>query len=125
MLSKLLSYTLMNPRTILAGLAASVVLNIGLAGALYIKDVEADGQRNRAVSAEATVQAQTTAAEAIAAAGRLRADTAVRAMEIAREAGKADRRAAERYLNLPVPPVGARCEAAQALVDEAIAENRS
>lgn len=125
MLSKLLSYILMNPRTILAALTASVVLNVGLAGAVFVKDTEADGQRTRAVTAEATVAAQTSAAQAIAEAGKLRAETAERAMRSAQEAGRADRAAAQRYLNLPLPAPADRCDAARALVDEAITENQS
>jgi regulator of protease activity HflC (stomatin/prohibitin superfamily) len=125
MLSRLLSYILMNPRTILAALTASVVLNLGLAGAVFVKDTEADGQRTRAVAAEATVAAQTSAAQAIAEAGKLRAETAERAMRSAQEAGRADRAAAQRYLNLPLPAAADRCDAARALVDEAVVDARS
>ncbi len=123
-MSSILRFTLMNPRTILAGLAASLALNLALAGGVYLKTAEADAQRTRAVAAEATVAAQTTAAQAIADAAKAREDTAKRALEIARDVGKADRAAAERYLNLPLPAPEDRCEAAQRLVDEAITENR-
>jgi len=103
----------------------SLALNAGLAGTVYLKDAEVDGQRTRAVAAEATVAAQTNAAQAIADAANLRAQTAERAASAAREAGKADRAAAQRYLNLPLPAPADRCDAAQRLVDEAITENHS
>lgn len=124
MLKPLLRFTLMNPRTILAALAASVALNVGLGGALYLADQRADAAEVKVTALEGTVRAQTEAAKAIAEAGKVRAEAADRAIQMAREIGKADRRAAERYLNLPVPAPEFRCEAAQALVDEAIAENR-
>lgn len=124
MLKSLLRFTLMNPRTILIALAASLALNLGTLGALYATDLRADAAETKAASLQGQVDAQTEAARVIAEAGKLRAETADRAIQMAREVGKADRRAAEVYLNLPVPPVEARCEAASALVDEAIAENR-
>lgn len=125
MLNALLRFTLMNPRTILAALAGSLTLNLGLASAAYLFDQRADAADVKVAALQGQVTAQTEAAEAIAEAGKLRAETADRAIQMAREVGKADRLAAERYLNLPVPPAEARCEAAQALVDEAVMENQS
>lgn len=125
MLSKLLTYTLMNPRTILAALAVSLMLNLGLAGAWKVRDAEADGLLTRAVAAEQIVDVQTKAAAGIVDLANLRAETAERAAAAARQAGAADRRAAERYLSLPLPAPEDRCEAAQALVDEAVVENQS
>lgn len=124
MLNRLLRFTLMNPRTILTALAASLALNLALASGLYVVDQRADAATVKAASLQGQVDAQTTAAQAIADAADLRARTAERAAAAAREAGKADRLAAERYLNLPLPAPADRCEAAQALVDEAIEENR-
>lgn len=124
MLNRLARWTILNPKVFLGGLAASIALNLALAGGVYLKDTEADAQRTRAVSAEATVRAQTTASQAIADAAKAREDTAKRALDIARDAGKADRAAAQRYLNLPLPAPADRCDAAQRLVDEAITENR-
>ena len=123
-MSSILRFILMNPRTVFAALCAAVALAMAGGTAFAFKSVELDAWKARAVAAEATVEAQTNASQAIADAAELRAQTAERAAEAAREAGKADRRAAQVYLNMPTPAPAERCDAAQRLVDAAIAEAR-
>lgn len=124
MLNSLARLTILNPKTFLAGLAASLALNVALVLGVTYTSHEVDHWRTRATLSETTVTAQTTAARAIASAATLRAETAERAVQYAAEIGKADRRAAEVYLSLPTPQPEVRCDAAQALVDEAVKENR-
>lgn len=108
----------------LPALAVSLALNAALATGLVLVDADRDVQRARVAEVQAVATAQTEMAQAIADAANWRAEASERAAQAAREAGAADRAAARRYLNLPVPPPAERCEAAQALVDEALRESR-
>ncbi|KAK0331428.1 hypothetical protein LTR94_028964, partial [Friedmanniomyces endolithicus] len=72
----------------------------------------------------AQISAQNSATLAIQEAAKLRAETAEKALEAAREAGKANRQAAVTYLTLPTPAPEQRCDAASDLVDQAVEKNR-
>lgn len=119
-----LRFILMNPRWTLAALLASLALAAGGLVTAHVKNAELAAARVQVVALQAQLRAQSEAAQAIADAAELRAEAAERAAQYAREAGRADRAAAQRYLTLPVPAPEDRCEAAQALVDEAVVEAR-
>jgi len=121
----MLRYVLMNPRTTLVVLGVTAALAVTGFTAFAFQGAQLDSVRAKLAACEATVTAQTTAAQAVADAATARAEAAERAADAAREAGRADRLAARRYLDLPTPAPADRCDAAQALVDEAITENRS
>jgi len=118
----ILRLILMNPRTFLALSASLVVALMVTWGALVMSDNRADSLQAQLDAANTTIAVQTEAAKGIAALADARADVAAQAIEAAAQAGRADRRAAEVYLNLPTPAPADRCEAAQALIDDAIRE---
>lgn len=121
----LLRLILMNPRWTLGITVAVTAACLGLSTLLFAASAKIDSLETQLVAANLVIDTQTKAAEGIASLAQAREDFAEEAVRSAREAGKADRRAAEVYLDLPVPAPADRCEAAARLVDEAIAENRS
>lgn len=123
--SNILRLILMNPRWTFGLTAVATVAALALAFLLHLASAKIDSLSAQLTAAKVTVTAQTSAAQAIADAASLRAEAAERAATAAREAGRADRLAARRYLDLPTPASAERCDAAQALVDEALTENRS
>lgn len=119
----ILRLILLNPRWAF-GLTLTVsAVALGLGLSTYAATQRVASLEAQLTAANSTIQTQTALAEGIAALADARKADADRAVAAAFEAGKADRRAAQVYLNLPVPPPAERCDAAQALIDQAIREN--
>ena len=78
----------------------------------------------RAASAETAIGFQTEAIKAAAAQSADREALAKSAMALARSAGQADRAAASSLLALRLPDGADACASAQALINQAVKENR-
>lgn len=118
----ILRLILMNPRWTLGLTLAATAGCLALATLLFAASAKIESLSDRLEAANRVIDVQTTAAEGIASLARVREDLAAEAVSRAEEAGRNDREAAKVYLNLPLPAPELRCEAAQALVDEAIRE---
>jgi hypothetical protein len=118
----ILKLILMNPRVTLGITVATTAACLGLALLMSLASAKIDSLQAQLDAANTTIAVQTEAAKGIAALADARADVAAQAIEAAAQAGRADRRAAEVYLNLPTPAPADRCEAAQVLIDDAIRE---
>jgi len=120
----ILRLILMNPRWTLA-----IIVLLAANSAVWALNHRLDHAalataRTEIVSLKAQISAQNSATLAIQEAAKLRAETAEKALEAAREAGKANRQAAVTYLTLPTPAPEQRCDAASDLVDQAVEKNR-
>ncbi len=123
MITPILRTILMNPRWTLGLTAVAATAALGLAATTYVASQRVASLESQLDAAHAQLQTQKALAEGIAALADARKADADRAVAVAFEAGRADRRAAQVYLDLPVPPPAERCDAAQALIDQAIREN--
>lgn len=122
--NRILKFILMNPRWTLAAVVVATALAL-VSTVLYRLDHAAlTAARTEVASLKAQINAQNSATLAIQEAAKLRAETAEKALEAAREAGKANRQAAVTYLTLPTPAPEQRCDAASDLVNQAVEKNR-
>lgn len=107
----------------LCGIAALLSFALGGFTASHIDRGRIDTLTKQLAAAEATVDLQEQSINAMVKTSQDREKAAAAAIAKAQADGAADRAEALRLLSLQ-PPAGDRCEAASALVDQAIAQER-